>query len=122
MSIQSGRETIPAGEQEWGYHHLYPIAQLLIERGHNPIDNKEKFGFCPTPGGVVCTLTHRFTEEDWAAINERFVLPDNIRWHNGLIRDTANWIDMMGADTMLSRGEVIPIEAWEERQRARGLL
>jgi hypothetical protein len=116
------RRVIPPGKQPRAYRHLFPIAQLLIERGHNPIDCPDKFGFCPTQGGMVCTLTHRFTQEDWNAINERFVVPDNIRWFNGLIRDTANHIDMMGTDEIMSRGELIPIGVWEERRRQSGRL
>src|SRR3954454_206829 len=111
---------IPAGEQPGpGYSHLFPIAKFLIEeRGHMAIENPDRYGYIYGLDGAKFELTRRITDEDWAALNERFVMPDNIGFFHGLMRDNDNHIDMMGFDTMMSGGVEIPIEVWEERQRA----
>jgi hypothetical protein len=45
-------------------------------------------------------------------------VPDNIVYIFGRIRDQANGIEMVGFDTILDVDGEIPIEVWEERQRA----
>ena len=112
------REAIAAGRQPapW-YRHLLPIARFLIEeRGHQAIERPDKFGFRQEMDGYECHLTRRITAEDWAAINDHFVLPENVVYIFGLIRDQTNNIDMVGHDEMVERDGVIPIEVWEERQ------
>lgn len=121
MNTQPGtREVIPGGPQEFNFEHLIPIAKLLIERGHLPIDEDSKFGFSPTQGGMVCALTRKFSEEDWAAINDRFLLPANVVYFHGLIRDNTNWVDMLGWDEVTCLDGVQPVEVWEERERQTG--
>lgn len=65
---------------------------------------------------MLCQLTRTFTEEDWAAINERFVIPDNIVFYHGLIRDNANGVDMLGYDEVISMDGPLPAAEWEARQ------
>jgi len=113
------REVIPGGRRPppW-YDHLLPIAKFLVEaRGHMAIENPEEYGFVQDHDGYNCHLTHRITDEDWAAINERFELPRTIRFFHGLIRDNDNNIDFLGHDTIISREGRIPIEVWEARQQ-----
>jgi hypothetical protein len=121
MTESPEREVIPAGEQPMpGYRHLFPIAKFLIEeRGHMPIENPDRYGYVYTLDGAKFRFTRRITDEDWAAINERFVMPKNIGFFHGLMRDNDNHIDMMGFDTIISVGGEIPAEVWEERQRAK---
>jgi hypothetical protein len=114
MTEPRQREAIPSGEQPapW-YKHLLPIAKFLIEeRGHMAIEKPEKYGCVYGLGGGKFRLTRRITDDDWAAINERFVMPDNIGFFNGLMRDNDNHVDMMGFDTI---GD-IPAEEWEAKQ------
>ena len=111
------RPVIPEGEQEEVYEHLFPIAALLIERGHVPIENPKEFGFCINPRDVVCQLTRRITAEDWHAINERFVLPDNIGYIQGIIRDIVNWVDIIGFDEISTDGVV---ESADDQTRSSG--
>jgi hypothetical protein len=82
------------------------------------IENPDRYGYVYGLDGPKFELTRRITDEDWAALNERFVMPDNIGFDRGLMRDNDNHVDMMGFDTMRSGGVLIPIEEWEERQRA----
>jgi hypothetical protein len=115
------REVIPAGRQPGiGYKHLFPIAKFLIEqRGHMAMEEPEAFGFIYENGsGYHCALTRSITGEDWAALNVRFVVPDNIVYIFGRIRDQANGIEIAGYDTIVDIDGEIPIEVWEERQRA----
>jgi hypothetical protein len=116
------RIVIPEGRQRFTWEHLIPIAQLLIERGHVPITKKQKFGFSSTPGGVECRLTRAFTLDDWDAINERFVVPDNLVYFRGLIRDNANKVDMIGIEEISTVDGVMGPEEWEARERAAGRL
>jgi hypothetical protein len=113
-----GREIIPSGKQPapW-YHHMVPIAKFLIEeRGHLPVDKPEKYGFY----NGECQLTRSITAEDWAAINEHFVIPDNIAFMFGyLIRDGVNGIDMLGFDTFQGLHGDKPVEVVEEEIRQR---
>jgi hypothetical protein len=117
-----GREIIPAGKQPapW-YHHLEPIAKFLIEeRGHLPIHKPEKHGFHMADDGIECHLTRSITAEDWAAINERFVIPDNIGFMFGyLIRDGVNGIDMLGYDSFVGVDGVEGVEGMETEIRQR---
>ena len=123
--VSDEREIIPAGEQPapW-FLHLRPITRFLItERGHMPIEeveDPEDWGFTQEMDGFECHLTHGITPEDWAAINERFVIPANVVYMFGLIRDQDNNIDIVGHDEITDRDGVIPIDVWEERQRAEG--
>lgn len=121
MSSQSdSREVIPGGRQQFGWEHLIPVAKLLIERGHLPIRSDSKFGFHPSSGRTMCSLARRFTEEDWDAINQRFILPDTIVYFHGLIRDNVNRVDMMGREEVTFPDGVQPIDVWEARERAAG--
>ena len=114
------REIIPEGEQPlFSYQHLIPIARFLVEeRGHVPLSRPEKFGFVKM-NGFRCRLTRRITDEDWAAINQRFALPDTIGYGDGMIRDNLNRMDIEGYDEIITEDGVIPIEEWEARQRDR---
>ncbi len=115
------REIIPGGEQPlFSYRHLIPIARFLIEeRGHLPIERPEKCGFV-LADGFQALLTRRITHEDWAAINERFILPENIGFHGGVIQDNLNSMQILGIEEMITEDGVIPIEEWEARRRGRG--
>jgi hypothetical protein len=115
MTEQSEREVIPAGEQPGaGYRHLFPIARFLIEeRGHMPLENPDRYGYVYGLGGGRFWFTRRITDEDWAALNERFVIPDNIGFFHGLMRDNDNHLDMMGFDMI----DDVPAEEWEAQQR-----
>ena len=112
------RETIPSGRQPpFSYEHLLPIARFLVEeRGHMPIEQPENFGFVHMDG-FQCRLTRRITDEDWAAIKQRFVLPDTIGYGDGVIRDNLNWMEFLGIERVITEDGVIPIEEWEARQR-----
>ncbi len=113
--------TSPEGEQEFGYEHLFPIAKLLIERGHKPLDDWDKYGFAPGPNGITCWMTRAFTDEDWEAIKERFVIPRNIVFYKGLIRDNDNEVDMLNYDEIHDTDGTISADEWESRQAWSGL-
>lgn len=69
------------------------------------------------------SLARSFTEEDWAAINERFILPDNIVFlGGGVMRDSANRLDIIGFDEVQAPDGVISIDEWEEQKRPEGQL
>ncbi len=112
------REAIPSGRQPpFSYEHLFPIAKFLIEeRGHLPLSRPEEFGFVRR-NGFRSQLTRRITDADWAAINQRFALPDTIGYGDGLIRDNLNRMDIEGYDEIITEDGVISIEEWEARQR-----
>jgi hypothetical protein len=93
------RQVIPAGPQRGTYEHLRPIAELLIARGHPPQDDESDRGFEPRPDGWVCVLQEPFSDDDKAAVSAAFALPPNIRWFGGMLRDSANWVDIRGAKT-----------------------
>jgi hypothetical protein len=113
--------TAGGGGQQFGYAHLIPIAKLPIERGHHlPLHRRSKFGFGSRPGRVVCDLSRTITPDDWAAINERFLLPDNIAYYKGLIRDSANGVDFLGCDEIVCDDGLQPISVWEQREREAG--
>lgn len=116
---ESARVVIPGGEQPpFTFVHLYPIARFLIEeRGHMPLAHPERFGFVHMHG-FQCRLARRITDDDWAAIRQRFVLPDTIGYHGGIIQDNLNRMQFIGFDEMITEDGVIPIEEWEARQRA----
>lgn len=71
-------------------------------------------------GGLKCHLTHSISEEDWTALNEHFVIPDNIVYMFGRIRDQANKFELIGHEEITDVDGVIPIDVWIERQRAAG--
>jgi hypothetical protein len=100
---------------------LLPIARFLIEeRGHLPIYEPEDYGFHMGDDGFECRLTRSITAEDWEAVNERFVIPENIFFFCGyVIRDGANWIDMIGFDELLTLDGVKPIDQLEAEIRER---
>ncbi len=112
------REIIPGGEQPlFSYEHLMPIARFLVEeRGHMPLTRPEKYGFVQR-NGFRCLLTRRITDEDWAAINQRFALPNTIGYAYGVIRDNLNSMEFEGYDEIITEDGVIAIEEWEARQR-----
>lgn len=109
---QDQREPLPAPNRQFGYRHMYPIAKVLIERGHLPIDYRDKYGFCPSGMGRRCHLTHALTDEDWAAVTDRYILPENIVWRFGIIKDHQNRVQIQGDITIISGGQQIPIEEW----------
>jgi hypothetical protein len=113
-----GRQIIPASEQEVTAHHLYPIAKFLIEeRGHLPIEKPEKYGFWEP---YECKLTRAITRADWEAVNERFVLPENIGFFCGyIIRDSANGIDIIGFDQLIGFNGLEPVDDLEAEIRER---
>jgi hypothetical protein len=120
--VTDEREVIPAGKQPmpW-YRHLLPIGRFLIEeRGHLPLERPDKFGFAQKFDGYKCELTRGITEEDWAALNERVVIPDNVVYIFNVIRDQMNGVEIVGFDEMEDPDGVIPIDVWVERQRAEG--
>jgi hypothetical protein len=119
--VSDQREVIPSGRQPapW-YLHLIPVARFLIEaRGHMPLERPEKFGFTQDYDGFKCHLSRNITEEDWVAINEHFVVPENLVYFLGRILDQDNSIELIGYDTIDDVDGEIPIEVWEERQRAK---
>ncbi len=81
-----------------------------------PLSRPEKFGFV-LGNGMQCRLTHRITSEDWTAVEQRFALPDTINLGDGVIQDSANWMELEGFDEIITEDGVIPIEEWEARQR-----
>ena len=91
------RHVVPGGVHRDPIGHLLPIAQLLIDRGHEPVDSPEELGFQPTPSGWVCSLLGAISSDDWAAVQARFELPATIVYEAGCIRDHANWVDIEGA-------------------------
>jgi hypothetical protein len=120
-SAPDGRQIVPAGEQPapW-YRHLLPIAKFLIEeRGHLPLEGPKKYGFHMADGGYECHLTRSISQADWEAINELFVIPENVGYHAGLIRDGINRIDMLGTDTCIGDHGIEPIENLEAEIRER---
>lgn len=99
MSTQHEREPISGGEHTFPNKRLYPIVQLLLDRGHELVWESRpdvKMGFVPQPDGYRCWVYGEITPEDWAAINEKFALPDSIVYFNGIIRDSLNWVDILG--------------------------
>jgi hypothetical protein len=66
----------------------------------------------------VFWFSRRITEEDWNALNRRLVLPPNIWFHHGLIRDGENGVDFIGVDEILEVDGPQPAEAWEAKERA----
>lgn len=117
------RVVIPGGRQRFTWEHLIPVAQVLIERGHLPLRRKDRSGFFSIPGGVVCHLTRAITPDDWKAINENLVIPDNLVYFRGLIRDNDNKVDIIGIEEISTLdGGVLSPDEWETRERAAGRL
>lgn len=97
-----------------------PIARFPIEeRDHLPISEPERWGFTSSQVGVICHLSRRITDQDWEALNERFLLPSNIGYRSGLIRDNDNRVDFVGVDELAGLYGIEPIEAWEKEERQR---
>jgi hypothetical protein len=118
--MNNDREVIPAGEQPppW-YLHLIPLARFLVEeRGHMPLEEPDEYGWF-LENGMKCHLSRSITAEDWEAVNEHFVVPPNVVYIFGRIRDQVNKVEMIGFDTIIDLDGEIPIEVWEERQRAK---
>ena len=61
--MRDDREIIPAGEQQFGYEHLFPVVRLLIQRGHLPTGTGTSTVSPPVPVVVVCRLTRSLTDE-----------------------------------------------------------
>jgi hypothetical protein len=125
-SINDNREVIPAGEQPfWTWDHLIPIAKFLVqERGHgllpkDPTITSYDWGFMQF-NGLRCQVTRRITDDDWAAINERFVMPDNIGYGDNLIRDNINYIDIEGVERIITVDGPIPVEEYKDYEQKRG--
>ena len=115
------REVITPGKvRPISWVHLVPIARFLIEeRGHLPIHQPERWGFTSGQSGGLFQLSRRITDEDWEALNGHFVLPPNIWFHKGLIRDQDNGVDFLGFDEVIGLEGVEPIEIWEAKELAR---
>ncbi|MGQ0467079.1 MAG: hypothetical protein ACT4QG_17400 [Sporichthyaceae bacterium] len=124
MSIfKDDREVISGEYQKWpGWHHLKPLIRFLVEeRGHLILRPDYEWGVGPRPGGKDCALTRMITDEDWAAINERFVIPDTIGFGAGFIRDSENGVDISGHDWVVGLdGKPERIEPHEAELRASG--
>lgn len=114
--IQDQREELPPPPYQFGYRHLIPIVKVLMQRGHLPIDERARYGFCPGQGMTKCHLTHPLTEEDWAAVTERFVIPEHIVWWNNVIRDQENGVQIQGDRIIIDVEGEVPIEEWMARQ------
>jgi hypothetical protein len=46
-------------------------------------------------------FSRQITGADWKALNEHFVLPPNLWFHKGLIRDEVNRVDFVGVDELM---------------------
>lgn len=103
MNHNDGRVVVPAGSHEDAIAHLFPIVDLLIERGLQPVDEVMDHGFRPAPDGWRCPLLGVITPQDWEAVNDHFALPSSIAFMpwawggGGMIRDSANYVDIIGA-------------------------
>lgn len=122
MSSDDDREVIPAGEQERPlWRHLTPMVRLLVEeRGHLIIMEPNKWGFVGMSGRYECGLTRVITDDDWQALKERFVIPRNIGFFKGLIRDNENGCDIVGTDWILTAGGREHVDTYEAKMRAEG--
>jgi hypothetical protein len=111
------REIIPAGPVDgWSGKpgFMLPVVDFLIERGHLPLAEDGESDRGP---GNDRNLTRIINPSDWAAINKRFAMPDNITYLDGLIRDNANRCDVNGYDELTGlNGEITFIEIWEDEQ------
>ena len=83
-----------------------------------PLEEPEEYGW-QLADGMQCLLARSITSEDWEAVNKRFVVPPNLVYIFGRIRDQSNGVEMIGFDTIVDVDGEIPIEVWEERQRAK---
>lgn len=115
-------EVVPAGKQNPSWHHMVPIANFLIQRGHPPINYTERSGFTGTMQGMKCRLGYWITDEDWTEVNEAFVIPSNIRYFEGMIRDSLNRVDIIGHEHVTCEDGVQHISVWEELERRMGRL
>lgn len=116
------REVIPAGEQDRPlWRHLVPMVRFLVEeRGHLLINGPEKFGFVGMQSSYVCSLTRVITDDDWQALNERFVIPDNIGFFKGLIQDNENGCDIVGTEWVGLADHRQHVDDYEAELRAEG--
>ncbi len=79
--------------------HLVPLVQELLARGNELITApKPHDGFEPTRDGWKCWLAYPITNDDWAALNEKFLIPPTIYHFAGAIRDSATWSDIIGGE------------------------
>lgn len=122
MSEPDQRQVIPAGDQTT-LDYLFPIVDLLIERGLVPVDEVTDHGFRPAPDAWRCPLRGVITPEDWAAVNERFVVPRTIvyireAWvGGGTITDNLNYVDIIGARDPQEPPNVGHDLQWDRRAR-----
>jgi hypothetical protein len=116
------REVVPPGKMNPSWHHMVPIANFLIERGHPPINYAERSGFTGTRYGMKCRLGYWISEADCVAINEAFVVPPNIQYYQGLIRDNVNRVDITGHEEVTCEDGVQPVSVWADRERRAGRL
>ncbi|MGQ0466220.1 MAG: hypothetical protein ACT4QG_12955 [Sporichthyaceae bacterium] len=119
--VRDHREELSAPNRKFGYRHMIPIVQLLMRRGHLPIGSWDRYGFVPGGSLITCHLTYPLTEDDWAAVVERFVIPENIIWWNNVIRDQVNRLQIQGDRLILDVEGEVPIEEWAARQDWSGL-
>ena len=50
------------------------------------------------------------------------MVPTNIAFFAGIIRDNINGVDIIGYNSVQDIDGVVPIEVWEERERKAGRL
>lgn len=112
---QEQREVISGGRlRPLSWTHLVPTARFLIEeRGHLPLYEPERWGFTSSQAGGLFQLSRRITDEDWDAVQRRFVLPPNIVFYKGLIRDQDNGVTFLGVEELVGNDGVEPIEVRE---------
>lgn len=110
MSGAEAREVIPKGTFLNPIRHLYPIAEFLRDAGLRLMREEPgtrpnqdgHLGFIPQPDGWRCLVGGPITSELWAALNQRFLIPRTIAFSpgaaggGGMIRDSANWVDIIG--------------------------
>lgn len=105
-----GRVVIPEDDGYSSERRLYPIVEVLIERGHALVRPGKQMGFRYTYDGPKCELHGKITAQDWAVVNERCVVPETITYNgHSCIRDQTNWINIIG---------VVPRTAEEKAEAA----
>jgi hypothetical protein len=69
-------------------------------------------------GTGMFQFSRQITDSDWKALNQRFVLPPNLSFHKGLIRDNDNRVDFVGVDELIGLDGLEPVAVWEAKERA----
>ena len=88
--------------------HLVPLVQELVARGNRLATPPEPDdGFIPTRDGWVCQLVDPITDEDWAALSEKFDIPPTISHFGHAIVDDVTWAESMREGRTTSGGSSI---------------